>query len=588
MKILLTAINAKYIHSNLAVYSLQAYAEAQGHKIERAEYTINNQLDDILEKIYCQKPDVLIFSCYIWNIEYVRELAAEFHKLRPEVPIWVGGPEVSFETERFLKENPAITGIMMGEGERTLTELCTSFEQESSLKKIDGISYRRGDGTVAVQPLRSLLPMDELPFCYANLQDFEHRIIYYESSRGCPFSCSYCLSSVDKKLRFRSLPLVYRELQFFIDAKVPQVKFVDRTFNCKHEHAMTIWKYILEHDNGVTNFHFEIGGDLLHEEDFLLFDTFRPGLVQFEIGVQSTNPDTLKAIRRTADWDLLQKNVARIHARGNIHQHLDLIAGLPYEDFNTFKKSFCDVYAMKPDQFQLGFLKVLDGSFMNEKRNDYEIQASSLPPYEIFSTKWLSYEDVLSLKGVEEMVEVYYNSFQFAASMIYLERLFKDAYCLYEELAKEYEEKHLFERKINRRERYEVLYAFGKKHVSETDAGNWQEIITYDWYRRDFAKEKPTFVKPDSETQKREIRAFFDRECETHRYLHGYEGYVTRQLYHMVYLGEYTVDIQRLLKDGTLQKREPYYILFDYKNRNPLNYAAAERILTMDEFTGMP
>ena len=291
---------------------------------------------------------------------------------------------------------------------------------------------------------------------------------------------------------------------------------------------------------------------------------------------------------KTFDWDLLQKNVARIHARGNIHQHLDLIAGLPYEDFNTFKKSFCDVYAMKPDQFQLGFLKVLDGSFMNEKRNDYEIQASSLPPYEIFSTKWLSYEDVLSLKGVEEMVEVYYNSFQFAASMIYLERLFKDAYCLYEGLAKEYEEKHLFERKINRRERYEVLYAFGKKHVPETDAGNWQEIITYDWYRRDFAKEKPTFVKPDSETQKREIRAFFDRECETHRYLPGYEGYVTRQLYHMVYLGEYTVDIQRLLKDGTLQKREPYYILFDYKNRNPLNYAAAERILTMDEFTGTP
>ena len=366
------------------------------------------------------------------------------------------------------------------------------------------------------------------------------------------------------------------------------MKFVDRTFNCNHAYAYRIWKYIGEHDNGVTNFHFEIGGDLLHEEDFLLFDTFRPGLVQFEIGVQSTNPDTLKAIRRTADWDLLQKNVARIHARGNIHQHLDLIAGLPYEDFNTFKKSFCDVYAMKPDQFQLGFLKVLDGSFMNEKRNDYEIQASSLPPYEIFSTKWLSYEDVLSLKGVEEMVEVYYNSFQFTASMIYLERLFKDAYCLYEELAEEYEEKHLFERKINRRERYEVLYAFGKKHVPETDAGNWQEIITYDWYRRDFAKEKPTFVKPGSETQKREIRAFFDRECETHRYPPGYEGYVTRQLYHMVYLGEYTVDIQRLLKDGTLQKKEPYYILFDYKNRNPLNYAAAERILTMDEFTGTP
>lgn len=586
--VLLVGINAKYIHTTLAVRSLQANAGKYRKDVEIAEYTINHRREEIFQDIYRRKPEAVGFSCYLWNIEYVMGLAGDLKKVLPNLFLFFGGPEVSYHPEEVLAKYEYADLVMVGEGERTFQEFMAYFvDGDREISSIDGIVYRGIGGLHRTKP-RQGLDMDDLVYPYDDMETLKNRIIYYESMRGCPFSCSYCLSSIEKSVRIKSPEKTERELDFFLENKVPQVKFVDRTFNCNHAYAYRIWKYIGEHDNGVTNFHFEIGGDLLHEEDFLLFDTFRPGLVQFEIGVQSTNPDTLKAIRRTADWDLLQKNVARIHARGNIHQHLDLIAGLPYEDFNTFKKSFCDVYAMKPDQFQLGFLKVLDGSFMNEKRNDYEIQASSLPPYEIFSTKWLSYEDVLSLKGVEEMVEVYYNSFQFAASMIYLERLFKDAYCLYEELAKEYEEKHLFERKINRRERYEVLYAFGKKHVPETDAGNWQEIITYDWYRRDFAKEKPTFVKPDSETQKREIRAFFDRECETHRYLPGYEGYVTRQLYHMVYLGEYTVDIQGLLKDGALQKREPYYILFDYKNRNPLNYAAAERILTMDEFTGKP
>ena len=441
MKILLTAINAKYIHSNLAVYSLQAYAAAHGHKIERAEYTINNQLEDILEKIYCQKPDILLFSCYIWNVEYVKELVSEFHKLRPEVPIWVGGPEVSFETERFLKENPAITGIMMGEGERTLTELCEYFEQceqdahslsqnrdearnetagagmeyekksgaftelnEEMLKKIDGISYRRSDGTVAIQPLRNLLPMDELPFCYANLKDFEHRIIYYESSRGCPFNCSYCLSSVDKKLRFRSLPLVYKELQFFIDAKVPQVKFVDRTFNCQHEHAMGIWKYIKEHDNGITNFHFEISADLLREDELELISDMRPGLIQLEIGVQSTNGDTIREIHRTMRLEEVYRAVNRVKAGKNIHQHLDLIAGLPFEDYQRFQKSFNDIYALHPQQLQLGFLKVLKGSYMYEHAQEYGLVYRSRPPYEVMASKWVSYDEMLEIRLVEEML----------------------------------------------------------------------------------------------------------------------------------------------------------------------------------------
>ena len=574
MKILLTAINAKYIHSNLAVYSLQAYAEAQGHKIERAEYTINNQLDDILEKIYRQKPDVLIFSCYIWNIEYVRELAAEFHKLRPEVPIWVGGPEVSFETERFLKENPAITGIMMGEGERTLTELCTSFEQESSLEKIDGISYRRGDGTVAVQPLRSLLPMDELPFCYANLQDFEHRIIYYESSRGCPFSCSYCLSSVDKKLRFRSLPLVYRELQFFIDHEVPQVKFVDRTFNCKHDHAMAIWNYIKEHDKGITNFHFEVAADLLNEEEIELIRSLRPGLIQLEIGIQSTNKQTIKEINRSMNLEKVRDKVARIHEKGNVHQHLDLIAGLPYENYDSFAHSFNEVYAMEPDQFQLGFLKVLHGSVMHEKMKEYELLCQNRPPYEVLSTKWLPYSDVIRLKKVEEMVEVYYNSFQFSHTMRLLVELFPSAFSMYEKMGNYYEKKGLFGLNHSRLTRYEILWDFVESELAEfTCSEKMQkkeadfkekvlESMTLDLYLRDNVKNRPAFLG-ESKVEKDVASEFYKKEAEEHKYLKDYEGYDSRQLRKMTHL-------ERL--NGKLH-------LFDYRHRNKLNQDAAIYII---------
>lgn len=548
MKILLTAINAKYIHSNLAVYSLQAYAEAQGHKIERAEYTINNQLDDILEKIYCQKPDVLIFSCYIWNIEYVRELAAEFHKLRPEVPIWVGGPEVSFETERFLKENPAITGIMMGEGERTLTELCTSFEQESSLEKIDGISYRRVDGTVAVQPLRSLLPMDELPFCYANLQDFEHRIIYYESSRGCPFSCSYCLSSVDKKLRFRSLPLVYRELQFFIDAKVPQVKFVDRTFNCKHEHAMTIWKYILEHDNGVTNFHFEISADLLREEEMELMSQMRPGLIQLEIGVQSTNPETIRAIHRHMDLKKLEHCVNRVHSFRNIHQHLDLIAGLPYEDYDTFHQSFNDVYRMKPDQLQLGFLKVLKGSLMQKEAEVYGIVYKEKEPYEVLSTNWLTYGEVLKLKMVESMVEVYYNSGQFWHTLEYLVPFEKDAFTFYEKLGSFYEKKGYSEISHSRMRRYEILLEYLQEETDVPTEVAAQKML-YDLYLREKLKKRPVFA-PDQ------------KQYETAVWNYRKNNQVSK-----------TAHIE-VFENGTV-------ILFDYEKRDPLSNNAYTEVVQL-------
>ena len=358
LKILLAACNAKYIHSNLAVYNLKSCSGKYSPNVVIKEYTINQIRDDILKDIYLEQPDVICFSCYIWNISFVKELVPDLKKILPHVDFWAGGPEVSYDAVEFLKKNPAFFGVMVGEGEKTFHELAGYYieRKPENLKEIRGVAFH--DETkvpdIVHTGWRELMDLSKVPFAYSNLTEFKNRIIYYESSRGCPFSCSYCLSSIDKKLRFRDIELVKKELQFFIDNKVPQVKFVDRTFNCKHDHAMAIWRYITEHDNGITNFHFEISADLLREEELALMKTMRPGLIQLEIGVQSTNPQTIKAIRRTMDFEKLKGIVEQIHSFGNIHQHLDLIAGLPYEGYDSFHKSFCDVYALRPEQFQLG------------------------------------------------------------------------------------------------------------------------------------------------------------------------------------------------------------------------------------------
>ena len=428
MKVLLGAVNAKYIHSNLAVYSLKAYAEDPA--VEIGEYTINQQKDDILMDIYKRKPDILCLSCYIWNLDYIEEIVLEIGKLRPDMPIWLGGPEVSYDAKEVLRRLPCVKGVMKGEGEKTFKELCQIYRNEceenvdKQLKSVMGITFRMGKREIIDNPWRPIMDLSEVPFVYDHMEDFEHKIIYYETSRGCPFSCSYCLSSVDKRLRFRDIELVKKELQFFLDHKVPQVKFVDRTFNCKHEHSIAIWKYIMEHDNGITNFHFEIAADILNEEELELLEQMRPGLVQLEIGVQSTNPKTIKEIHRVMDFKKVSRIVRRIQDKGNVHEHLDLIAGLPYEDVESFAHSFDDVYALEPEQLQLGFLKVLKGSYMEEKKDDYGLVYKGQPPYEVLYTKWLPYEDTLRLKGIEEMVETYYNSRQFCYTLPYLIQCF--------------------------------------------------------------------------------------------------------------------------------------------------------------------
>ena len=493
MKILLAACNAKYIHSNLAVYDLKAYSSDYDKEVLLREYTINQPKDEILKDIYGSGADVVCFSCYIWNISFVRELIRDLAKILPETAFWAGGPEVSYDAEKFLTEMPEMTGVLVGEGEKTFHDLLEYYiDGKGSLGEIRGIAYRDGE-EIWHNGWRELMNLSEIPFVYQHLEEFENRIIYYESSRGCPFSCSYCLSSIDKKLRFRDLELVKKELQFFLDHKVPQVKFVDRTFNCKHEHAMAIWKYILEHDNGVTNFHFEVSADLLRDEEMDLMAKMRPGLIQLEIGVQSTNPDTIRAIHRHMDLDKLKRCVDRVHSFRNIHQHLDLIAGLPYEDYDTFHRSFNDVYQMKPDQLQLGFLKVLKGSLMQGEAEKYGIVHKEKEPYEVLSTNWLPYGDVLKLKAVESMVEVYYNSGQFQHTLEYLVPLAKDAFTFYESLGAFYEKKGYSEISHSRMRRYEILLEYLQEETDVSVEKASQKML-YDLYLREKLKKRPSFA----------------------------------------------------------------------------------------------
>lgn len=602
MKCLLVAINAKYIHSNPALYSLKAYAKGFRKCIEIAEYTINHYEEYILTEIYKKKPDVIAFSCYIWNFQYVKDIVQDLRKLLPDIPIWVGGPEVSFQVKELLEENPSITGVMFGEGEVTFRNLMAyyhnfvyndkleEFDREtvnlssySELEQIKGIAYRNDSGEIKVNAPQELMDMSEIPFCYEEMENFQNRIVYYETSRGCPFSCSYCLSSVEKSVRFRDIELVEKELQFFIDHKVPQVKFVDRTFNCNHKHGLAIWKYIMEHDQGITNFHFEVSADLLNQEEIALMKKMRPGLIQLEIGVQSTYLPTIQEINRTMDFSLLRRITTEIKEGRNIHQHLDLIAGLPFEDFSRFAQSFNEVYDLKPEQLQLGFLKVLKGSKMHEMAEEYKILYKAKPTYEVMATKWLTYDELLEIKKVEEMVEVYYNSGQFPMTLSLLEKLdieknkvFSSPFDLYRALGNYYEKNHLSGMNHSRMKRYEILLDFIKEFTAQ-ETSVYMESLVYDWYLRENAKSRPAWGEDLSEYK--EIRHdFYQKEAQEFSCLkrEHYLDCTSRQLEKMTHMEAFTWNFSK----G--ERTEKYFVVFDYKNRSPLTSdATVSKVFTI-------
>lgn len=649
MRFLLCGINAKYIHSNLAIFSLKAYADRKkipGAEIILKEYTINNYVEDILQDLYEEKADVVIFSCYIWNISFVRELAAELKKVSPDVKIWAGGPEVSYAANKFLMENPAFDLIMQGEGEEVFSELIrltveekcrikdvykqseskkvlsgivekrysierkqavkeekdiedkhfagednvypTNYIDMSKLQKLQGIAVRDFSGEAALGNAESnignktkiintgfatLMDMDTIPFVYEDFHLFEHKILYYETSRGCPFCCSYCLSSVDKTVRFRSLPIVKKELDVFLEAKVPQVKFVDRTFNCNRQRAIDIWSYLVEHDNGITNFHFEISSDLLGEEELELFAKMRPGLIQLEIGVQSTNGETVDAIHRHMDLDKLFHYVDSVHELGNIHQHLDLIAGLPYENYERFGCSFDDLYAHEPDQLQLGFLKVLKGTMMEEEVKKYSILYRNQPPYEVLGTKWLSYDEIILLKGVEELVELYYNSGQYTLTLKYAVPFFESPFRFYEMFSAWYRGKGYHKLNHNRLEKYNILREFLREHIDENEWDTLDEIMLYDMYLRENVKGRPAWAK-DTAQYKKEWKALYREQGEKLFPEDVQAGiYDSKRAANQSHIEVFEINIKKFEQSGQVEKKQ-VFCLFDYSRRNPLNRAA--------------
>ena len=649
MRFLLCGINAKYIHSNLAIFSLKAYADRKkipGAEIILKEYTINNYVEDILQDLYEEKADVVIFSCYIWNISFVRELAAELKKVSPDVKIWAGGPEVSYAANKFLMENPTFDLIMQGEGEEVFSELIrltveekcrirdvykqsesekvlsgivekrysiegkqavkeekdiedkhfagednvypTNYIDMSKLQKLQGIAVWDFSGEAALGNAESnignktkiintgfatLMNMDTIPFVYEDFHLFEHKILYYETSRGCPFCCSYCLSSVDKTVRFRSLPIVKKELDAFLEAKVPQVKFVDRTFNCNRQRAIDIWSYLVEHDNGITNFHFEISSDLLGEEELELFAKMRPGLIQLEIGVQSTNGETVDAIHRHMDLDKLFHYVDRVHELGNIHQHLDLIAGLPYENYERFGCSFDDLYAHEPDQLQLGFLKVLKGTMMEEEVKKYSILYRNQPPYEVLGTKWLSYDEIILLKGVEELVELYYNSGQYTLTLKYAVPFFESPFRFYEMFSAWYRGKGYHKLNHNRLEKYNILREFLREHIDEHEWDTLDEIMLYDMYLRENVKGRPAWAK-DTAQYKKEWKALYREQGEKLFPEDVQAGiYDSKRAANQSHIEVFEINIKKFEQSGQVEKKQ-VFCLFDYSRRNPLNRAA--------------
>lgn len=562
-RILLAAVNAKYIHTNLAVLNLQASAGRYRSMVSRREFTINQTDDFIYGEIFREKPDVVCFSCYIWNIRTIRRLAETLALALPGLMIWLGGPEVMYDAEAELESMPFVKGILRGEGEETFQELCACWAGELPMSEVLGITYRDSRGMVVRNPDRPLIDMDRIPFCYTSLDDIEtdHRILYYESSRGCPYHCTYCLSPADGPVRFRSLELVFRELDWFLEQEVPQVKFVDRTFNCSHQRALSIWRYLIGHDRGITNFHFEITGEILTEEEIALLNSMRPGLVQLEIGVQSANPATLREIRRTPDLQCLERIFTKLRAPHNIHLHLDLIAGLPGEDLFSFARSFDQVYAMGADELQLGFLKMLKGTEMTARREEYGIISRSEPAYEVISTRWMSAADLVSLKETEDALETWGNRSQFIRTLAYLMPMARSPYDFFCQLGIYCREQGYSQIRSNRLNCSRILRDFAGTAVWRSgemapDSAVLDEWLTFDLYLRENIKKRAEWM-PDLAADKKEIRR-----------LQG-KWDIPRDMNHHV-------------EPFSCLSKSRCFVLFDYTQRDPVTGNASYHVLEED------
>ncbi len=540
MKVLLVGINAKFVHSNLAVRYLKAYTNDLPFDCNIKEFSINDRIEKVFENIMEEKLEIIGFSCYIWNIEYVIKLASLIKTLDKKIEIFYGGPEVSYDSSNFLLSNPG-DYVIEGEGEETFRDfIIWKLSGSEKTANIEGLHVKKGDN-VFFGGNRELIHMDSLIFPYHEKDDLNNKIVYYESSRGCPFSCKYCLSSTIHGVRFLNLDRVLKELQFFMDKKVRLLKFVDRTFNCNTQFAKAIWRFLID-ANTDTTFHFEISADLLKDDELEILKAAPKGRFQFEVGVQTTNDDVLNNIDRHVNFSSIKEKVLELNKIKNIKQHLDLIAGLPGENFEAFKKSFNDVYSIKPDEIQLGFLKLLKGSLMREEAEKWGMVYSPYAPYEIFKTNEVTFDEMIKLKRVEEVVDKYYNSQKFNNILNYFIDKYKTPFDFYYSLGKFMKVSGYFDRNISSSDYYKVFLEF-----NNTEDEILKEIIKFDYLKFNKKKWLPPFLNRKINREKeREIIKKLGNNKDIH-------------------VEVFDFDILKYFSEGIIEKDEKY-LIFDVQN----------------------
>jgi len=615
MKTVIAALNSKYIHSALAPWCLKSCCDKDCGEIVIKEYTINDNPDGILASIYAEKADVVAFSCYIWNISLVLRLCSDLKKVAPAAFIVLGGPEVSYDADVLLRENPSVDAVICGEGEIPFSLLLKALQSgcstspEKNFRNIPGLVFRSPSGgdifsSVIDEPYFPRDSLDMLPSPYSDemLDSLGDRILYYESSRGCPYSCSYCLSSTTKGVRYLSLDRVKKDLEKFYKRGARQVKFVDRTFNCNRERAKELFRYIIDSFGPGINFHFEAAADHFDDEMIGILSGAEPGLIQFEIGIQSFNGNTLEAVHRKSDTDLLYKNISKLISAGNIHVHLDLIAGLPYEDFRTFKKSFDKTYSLFPHQLQLGFLKLLKGSLIRREKERYKYKYREYPPYEVLSNAFISYDELTILKGIENLVEKYHNSGRFSETIKYLAK--DGPFEFFLSFHKYCRENGLLERPVAMRELYGILLGFVGSKMPAKETGFVRELMKLDFLASDNSGQLPGVLKDELPVDyKKRLHRFLQDEGNILKYLSGYYGMPVSAIIRKIHVEPFNFNVTcngegypgyisgryepvpepvcNPVYDtvrgsvhgsarGSGQDSGKIYILFDYSERNPV------------------
>lgn len=568
MKILLTTLNSKFIHTNLAIRYIKESIKDLAD-VEIREYTINNQLDYILKDIYLAGYDAVFFSTYIWNVYDIVKLCENLKKVNPKLIIGLGGPEVSYDSEDAMAKYEFVDYILRGEGEMVMRDLVKYFNGEMDIKDVDGVTYRCGDEVVKNKERELLKDLDLIPSPYENLnvKEYENRIVYYETSRGCPFNCQYCLSSAIKGLRYFSIDRVKRDLKKLIDAKVSQIKFIDRTFNANKKFAKEIMKFLMENDNGYTTYHFEVTAHLLDDDMLEFLKNCKEGLFQFEIGVQTTNQEALDAVGRRDDFEKLSHVVKTIESYQNIHQHLDLIAGLPYEGYDSFEKSFNDVFALQIEQLQLGFLKMIKGTGMRARAEEFEYEYKNYAPYEVLCNKFISYDEILKLKDIEDILERYYNSNNFSLSVKYITENYysESAFKFFEDFASYFNEMGYFHLAQGKNQLYSILADFYKEKIGE-NYDLFMEILKYDYVSLGKISSVPNiFNKLEVKDMKARVHEFLHDRENLEKYLPKHVDTPAKYILKYIHFECFKYDILKLKEDihAKLDEQETV-ILFVY------------------------